>query len=156
MSDDREALAHAVARIEALTAELAQATAALARANTAMAAVQRSLADEAAQRAEAERVSRELRQQSEAARVAHALELKTVQAETVKAKAERDAVGAKWNELYGPVEEGIARGPQPLVTPHDNRTHATLADAPVHSFSYYCGSRPPADFAASSFSISGR
>ena len=139
MADDPRSLAQAAARLEALAAELAKAKANLENAAVEIAQLYGKLRAATASRKEAERATGELRVHLDGLAAAHAQELQQAARATAKAVAERDALAAKWDALYGPVEDGIALGPQPYVTVHDGQGHATLEEARVHLVAQYAG-----------------
>jgi hypothetical protein len=63
----------------------------------------------------------------------------TVNALLVKAKSDYASVAAKFDALYGPVEDGIVLGPAPYLTTADNASHATLAHARRHLLALSAG-----------------
>lgn len=60
-------------------------------------------------------------------------------AEVAKAESDHAALCRKFDDLYGPVEDGIIRGPAPYVTTHDNEHHLTLRDARICRLAHTAG-----------------
>lgn len=58
--------------------------------------------------------------------------LNTAMSNMLKAQNDRAAFAAKFDALYGPVEDGIVLGPAPYITVDDNAVHATLEAARIH------------------------
>lgn len=96
----------------------------VAEANAKVVEMQRTLAQNASDNAQ------KLNEQSAA--------LEDMKTKTREAEESRDLLAQKFEELYGPVEDGIRLGPQPYITP-DGNVHASLQDARMHLLSMEAG-----------------